>query len=97
MFQGITTDRVFMYEKQEQEKEYLSKMKHTAGDFNRWITRFEDQMETCETIGVELSEEAKVLYFMNNLNDSIFGLSNRFQIDFPFLGSLILRVVESLS
>ena len=62
-----------MYEKQEQEKEYLSKMKHTAGDFNRWITRSEDQMETCETIGVELSEEAKVLYFMNNLNDSIFG------------------------
>ena len=36
MFQGITTDRVLMYEKQEQEKEYLSKMKHTAGDFNRW-------------------------------------------------------------
>ena len=44
-----------------------------TGDFNRWITRFEDQMETCETIGVELSEEAKILYFMNNLNDSIFG------------------------
>ena len=62
-----------MNEKQEQEKEYLSKMKHTAGDFNRWITRFEDQMETCETIGVELSEEAEVLYFKSNLNDGIFG------------------------
>ena len=48
-------------------------MKHISGDFNRWITRFEDQMETCETIGVELSEEAKMFYFMNNLNDSIFG------------------------
>ena len=48
-------------------------MKHVSGDFNRWITRFEDQIETCETIGVELSEEAKILYFMNNLNDSIFG------------------------
>ena len=36
-------------------------------------SRFEDQIETCETIGVELSEEAKILYFMNNLNDSIFG------------------------
>ena len=48
-------------------------MKHTVGDFDRWITKFEDQMETCETIGVELSEEAKILYFMNNLNDSIFG------------------------
>ena len=41
MFQGVTNDRVLMYEKQEQKKEYFSKMKHTAGDFNRWITRFE--------------------------------------------------------
>ena len=73
MFQGVTNDRVLLYEKQEQEKEYLSKMKHTAGDLNRWITRFEDQIETCETIGVELSDEAKILYFMNNLNDTIFG------------------------
>ena len=70
-FQGVASDRVLMYEKQE--KEYLSKMKHITGDFNRWITRSENQMETCETIGVDLSEEAKILYFMNNLNDSIFG------------------------
>ena len=38
MFQGVTNDRVLMYEKQEQEKEYLSKMKHTAGDFNARMT-----------------------------------------------------------
>ena len=31
MFQGATTDRVLLYEKQEQEK--------VSGDFNRWITR----------------------------------------------------------
>ena len=37
------------------------------------ITKFEDQMEICETIGVELSKETKVLYFMKNLNGSIFG------------------------
>ena len=48
-------------------------MKNVSGYFNRWITRFEDQIETCETIGIELFEEAKILYFMNNLNDSIFG------------------------
>ena len=48
-------------------------MKHTYGDFNKWITLFEDQITTCETVGVELSEEAKILYFMSNLNDSIFG------------------------
>ena len=73
MFQGATTDRVLLHEKQEQGKDYLSKMKHVSGDFNRWITRFEDQIETCDTIGVELFEEAKILYFMNNLKDSIFG------------------------
>ena len=61
MFQGAADDRVLMFEK------------HISGDFNRWITRFEDQMETCATIGVELSEEAKMFYFMNNLNDTIFG------------------------
>ena len=41
----------------------------SAGDFNRWITRFEDQEEVCETIGLEISEEAKIYHFMNNLND----------------------------
>ena len=43
------------YQRQEQEKEFLAKMKHVSGDFNRWITRFEDQMETCDTVGVPLS------------------------------------------
>ena len=48
LYQGVVDDPVLVYERQEQEKEYLSKMKHVAGDFNRWITRFEDQVETCE-------------------------------------------------
>ena len=48
-------------------------MKHVSGDFNRWITRFEDQIEACETVRVDLSEEARILYFMNNLNDTVFG------------------------
>ena len=73
MYQGVGDDRILMYEKKEQEKDYLSKMRHESGDFNRWITKFDDQIETCETIGVELTEEAKILYFMTNLNDSIFG------------------------
>ena len=74
MFQGITEDRVLMmYEKQEQEREYLARMKHVSGDLNRWIARFEDQVETCETIGAVITEEAKILYFMNNLNDTIFS------------------------
>ena len=56
----------------QEEEDYLSK--HVSGDFNRWITRFEDQVEVCKTIGLlVLTEEAKVFYFMNNLNDAIFG------------------------
>ena len=31
MFQGAINDRVLMYEKQEQEKDYLSKLKHITG------------------------------------------------------------------
>ena len=61
------------FEKRKQEEDYLSKLEHVSGDFNRWITRFEDQVKVCETIGVVLTEEAKMFYFMNNLNDSIFG------------------------
>ena len=74
LYQGVVDDPVLVYERQEQEKEYLSKMKHVAGDFNRWITRFEDHVETCETVGVAMSDEAKIHYFMNNLNDTIFGI-----------------------
>ena len=46
-------------------------------------------METCETIGVELSEEDKVLYFMNNLNDSKFGdaKANFMDLSFPSLST----------
>ena len=62
-----------VYQRQEQEKEFLAKMKHVSGDFNRWITRFKDQMRTCETIGVTLSDEGKVHFFTDNLNDTICG------------------------
>ena len=40
MFQGVASDRVLMYEKQEQEKDYLSKMKHIAGDFNHFNRKY---------------------------------------------------------
>ncbi len=67
-----TDDGVLMFQRRDTEREYLAKMKHVSGDFNRWITKFEDQVETCETIGLELDEDAKIFYFMNNLNDEIF-------------------------
>ena len=71
--QGTMEDLVLVYQRQEQEKEFLAKMKHVSGDFNRWITRFQDQMETCKTVGVPLSDEAKIHYSADNLNATIFG------------------------
>ena len=52
-------DLVLRFEKRKLEEDYLSKLKHVSGDFNRWITRFEDQIKICETIGVVVMEEAK--------------------------------------
>ena len=73
LFQGAEEDKVLLFERQEQAKDDLSKFKHDSGDFNKWLTRFEDLITACETLRLELSEEAKMFYLMNNLNDSIFG------------------------
>jgi hypothetical protein len=69
---GIENDAILMLEQQKQQENILSKMKHVSGDFYRWLQKFEDQIEVCETVGVELTEEIKVMYFMSNLNESIF-------------------------
>ena len=64
---GAEDNLVLRFEKKKKQVEdYLSKLKHVSGDF-------EDQVKVCETIGVVLTEEAKVFYFMKNLNDIIFG------------------------
>ena len=44
----VDDDPVLLYERQEQEKEHLAKMKHTHGDFNPRIIRFEDQITICK-------------------------------------------------
>ena len=72
LYGGGDEDSILMYELRELERDTLVKMKHSAGDFHRWITRFEDQLEKCETVGLEFTEEAKIYHFMNNLNDLIF-------------------------
>ena len=61
-----------MYERRELERDQLANLKHAAGDVNRWITRFENHVEVCETVGLEITEETKIYHFINNLNDLIF-------------------------
>ena len=56
---GITDDPVLVYERQELEKETLSRLKHTHENFNKWITLLEDQITTCETVGVEYRRRPK--------------------------------------
>ena len=60
---GDEEDLVLRFEKRKQEEDYLSKLKHVSGDCNRWITRFEDQVKVCETIGVVLTEEDHILFY----------------------------------
>ena len=72
LYGGGEEDGILMYELRELERDTLIKMKHSAGDFNRWTTRFEDQIVKCETVGLEFTEEAKIYHFMSNLNDLIF-------------------------
>ena len=35
---GAEDDLVILLEKRKQEEDYLSRLKHVSGDFNRWIT-----------------------------------------------------------
>ena len=56
---GAEDDLVLRFENRKKEEEYLSKLKHVSGDFNRWITRFEDQVKVCETIGVVLTRKPR--------------------------------------
>ena len=48
LYQGAHDDPVMAY--QRQEKEYLDKMKHVSGDFNK----------TCATVGAVLTDESKI-------------------------------------
>ena len=60
LYQGANDDPVLIYQRQEQEKEYLAKMKHVSGDLNKLIKRFEDQAETFATVGAVRAEESKI-------------------------------------
>ena len=44
-----------MYERRELERDQLANLKHAAGDVNRWITRFENHVEVCETVGLKIT------------------------------------------
>ena len=66
-----TAKEPHLYERHEQEKEYLTKMKYVSGDLNIWITRF-DHEETCLTVGVDIGR-GEDSHFMSNPSDIIFG------------------------
>jgi hypothetical protein len=58
--------------RRDQEEQRLKKLKHVSGKFMNFLTHFENQLEQCESVGLELSEERKCRIFIESLNDSIF-------------------------
>ena len=58
--------------RQEAEIDKLKQLKHKYGTLIDWIQRFEDQLDICESVGLELSEEKKCRIFIHNLNPALF-------------------------
>ena len=47
--------------------------KHMHDSYDRWVQRFEDALNRCESLGYPLLEVDKCHWFLKNLNDDIFG------------------------
>jgi hypothetical protein len=58
--------------RQEAEEDKLKQTKHRYGTLVDWIQRFEDQLDVCESVGLQLTEEKKCRTFINNLNPILF-------------------------
>jgi len=58
--------------RRETERQILKDLVHRKGLYTQWLTRFEDQLETCEIVGIELSEYEKCTYSMGTVNPLIF-------------------------
>lgn len=40
--------------------------------WEKWLLKFEDQLEVCDALGCKVTEHSKRLYLMENLNTKIF-------------------------
>ncbi len=59
-------------QRQEKQMEKLKNTKHEYGSLEKWIMRYEDQLNICDALQCNLSDKTKRLYFTENLNTKIF-------------------------
>ena len=65
-------DETAMLQRQEMQLEKLKKLKHESGSLEKWLMKFEDQLEVCDALGCKVTDHTKRLYLMENLNTKIF-------------------------
>jgi len=65
-------DDTAMLQRQEMQLEKLKKLKHESGSLEKWLLKFEDQLEVCDALGCKVTDHTKRLYLMENLNSKIF-------------------------
>jgi hypothetical protein len=59
-------------QRQEKQMEKLKNTKHEFGSLEKWIMRYEDQLDICDALQCNVSDMMKRLYFMENLNPKNF-------------------------
>jgi hypothetical protein len=52
--------------------EKLKKLKHESTFLEKWLMKFEDQLEVCDALGYKVSDHTRRLHLMENLNTKIF-------------------------
>ena len=65
-------DDTAMLQRQEMQLEKLKRLKHESGSLEKWLLKFEDQLEVCDALGCKVTDHTKRLYLMENLNSKIF-------------------------
>ena len=65
-------DETAVLQRQEKQLEKLKTTKHEFGSLEKWILRFEDQLDICDALQCNVTDNTKRLYFMENLNPKIF-------------------------
>jgi hypothetical protein len=68
----VAVDETTILQRQDMQLEKLKKMKHENGSLEKWIMKFEDQIDVCQALGCTINDRTKRLYFMENLNQKIF-------------------------
>jgi hypothetical protein len=65
-------DETAVLQRQEKQLERLKAIKHDFRLLEKWIIRFEGQLDICDALQCNITDSMKRLYFMENLNPKIF-------------------------